>query len=401
MKIKVSDVKKRKIVYGVMLSLFPILSPYSISNGGSAITDILAILLLVWFVIKKKKLVIEKDIVVLICTMLCLSLVAVLVTSTSQIGSSMKVLVVFCIYSFFMGVLWNEIEAEKFVNIVLVIGGICAFLAIVQFIFASLGISSIYSGRLPLPINQYSDFGGIVDITGTIRVHSFFEEPSYLAIYELPLIAYCFEKGKFKQGIFLSIACVVSGTMLGIIGVLFIILFMLLLGKMPLKKKIIFISIIISFCIIIFILYLKNEAISSMINYYINRYNNIDKELQRSSSSVSQRLVGNASYFNEYKVINKLVGTGANQYASYFNLQNDYSNDLVCTLLNYGIMGLISLIIFLLNKCRKIQRNGIIYVVIFVMVLSVDHIWFNEYFFYLLTWIIMFSRKDIYSLKIR
>jgi hypothetical protein len=33
--------------------------------------------------------------------------------------------------------------------------------------------------------------------------------------------------------------------------------------------------------------------------------------------------------------------------------------------------------------------------------LMFDHIWFNEYFFYLLTWVYLFSRKKPGTIKLR
>ena len=131
-----------------------------------------------------------------------------------------------------------------------------------------------------------------------------------------------------------------------------------------------------------------------MFDYLFNRITTIEDELDRSNSSASLRLFGNLKYFEYYPFVNKLFGTGFNQYAVYFNLDKNYSNDFVTTLLDFGVLGLIALIISLLSLFKKVHKDGRIYLLIFIIALSIDHIWFNTYFFYLLTWCVVFMKKD-------
>ena len=173
-----------------------------------------------------------------------------------------------------------------------------------------------------------------------------------------------------------------------------VVLLSLLLGKIKTKDKIRLLVIIIFALIILLILYHKNDAVQNMFNYYILRYNKLGSDFARSSSSASQRILGNIKLFSKYNVFNNIFGVGVNQYALYFGLSSDYSNDIVCTLLNYGVIGIICLLLYSISLFKNIKKQGVIHVVIFLSVLCIDHIWFNEYFFYLLTWIILFWRKQ-------
>ena len=192
---------------------------------------------------------------------------------------AIRVSIMFFIYLFAYGYIWEHINKVFFIYIIIKIGIFCAILAIIQFVFVSAGISNFYTGKLPLPLSQYSEFGSLIDITGSIRVHSFFEEPSYLALYEIPIFAYCLQNKKYKTAAILSIACILSGTVLGIIGVITVSILIIIIGDISINRKFQLIGIIIIVLIGFIILYFSNDAIQNIFNYYIGRYNSHRKKI--------------------------------------------------------------------------------------------------------------------------
>lgn len=74
-----------------------------------------------------------------------------------------------------------------------------------------------------------------------------------------------------------------------------------------------------------------------------------------------------------------MFGVGIAQYGNLFNVKS-YGNVWVTTLLNCGILGVSYLIICVLNMIKRIRRENIVFLVIFVLVLSSDWQWFSWYF---------------------
>lgn len=390
---------KKCIWFALVLVLFPIFEPYAISeNIGIMICDVIVIFILCFF-IKKRKIIIYKPLFIILLLNLGLSVLAAIFTQSSQLDIilAIKVFIVFLMYLVVFSCMWDNEIKEAFYRVVVIVGVISAVLAIAQFIFANLGFAGFYSGRLPFAIGKYNAFGGLFDAnTGDVRVHSFFEEPSYLAIYQLPITAYCISRKKYIFALITGISCVISGSMLGVVGIFIVLLNALILEESlsgTRKLKLLFAIAIVLFSI--YILYLFNTQINTLVNYYVMRYTKLGRDLTYfSESSASQRLLGNIRLFSKYGILNKLIGVGINQYPLYFGLSSDYSNDFVCTILNYGFIGLVSLFCFLFQLFYNTKRSSLIYLALFILVLGVDHSWFGPYFFYLLTWCIFELKSD-------
>ena len=379
----------------LMLAFLPIAGPYCLPIVGIALTDAIVLLVVGLFLLRKRCLILYKD---LFCVLGLLALggtigtVIAMTSGTVNIVRAVKVFIVFFIYLIMGSSSWNQIEGERFAAATVTIGVIAAILCILQFVFVSIGFTNFYSGKLPLPTNKYSDFGSLVDITGTVRAHSFFEEPSYLAIYEIPVAAYCLQKGKYIQLAIVVASCLLSATLLGIAGLLVIFVASVCFSKMKTanKMKILFAAVMAVFVIIFLARF--NQHIHSLFKYYSRRLLGVF-DFSRATSSSSQRIIGNLFLFEQYGLGNQLFGVGVNQYPVYFNLTTDYSNDFVSTLLNFGILGVIVLIGWIISLFRKGAKESFVYIAFFLFVLMFDHIWFNEYFFYLLTWVYLFVKK--------
>jgi hypothetical protein len=140
--------------------------------------------------------------------------------------------------------------------------------------------------------------------------------------------------------------------------------------------------------------YNSNQSFQSLLDYYFKRLSSVDTSADRENSSFSQRIFGNIGLFEQYSPFNKFVGLGFNQYAIYFGLAKDYSNDLVSNLLNFGYIGIAALCVSLIMIFNKAKGHGTVFAVLFFVLLAVDYAWFGAMFFYMLTWVITKSSKQ-------
>lgn len=382
----------------VIALILPILSPYGIgtSSANFPLTDFVCICLICFVLIQRRKVISNKFLLFIWGICVFETIISCLFSSSIDLDVILgfKVAIEFMICLFAYSYLIKSINREFFFKVAETIGLICAALAILQYVFASVGYYDFYSGILPLPIEKYSHFGGLLDPnTGAIRVHSFFEEPSYLAIYMLPIFAHFLQQKRFLKATIIAVSCVCSSTMLGAVGIVLVLFITIIISSLDIKDKVKLCVLLIGIIVVLSVLYYKSVSLQMVVDYYVSRWMNMDQELMRSNSSASQRIIGNRDLYNEYPFLHKVIGTGINQYTLYFNIKSDYSNDLVCTLLNYGIIGIVTVIFWFLKLFRNTVADGAVFIVIFILVFSLDHIWFNMYFFYLLTWILIFQKE--------
>lgn len=382
-----------------LFSAFPImmviLEPYALNEGGISICVFLVIGMFV-LLASLKTIIVYKPLLTLLIIDLFLTLFSFIFTNSMETNLflALKIFAVFVLYLVVYSGVWNCEIKYAFFNIAKWVGLICAVLAIFQFVFSSAGIN-FYDGKLPLPIGKNSNFGGLLDKnTGDVRVHSFFEEPSYLALFEIPITIHLVQEKEYVKACVCGISCILSGSMIGVIG-LFISLVLLLLLDSSIHWNTKF-GVVVALIFIIGILmyiYIYNNSFNDLVDYYLKRFSNYEKNRQRDDSSFSQRLIGNISLFNNYNTFNKTVGVGFNQYPLYFHLSKDYSNDFVSTLLNFGWLGVAALVMVLISLFKKSSGKSIVFMLIFIMLLAIDHSWFGAMFFYMLTWVITKSNS--------
>lgn len=382
------------------LAMFPvlmtILEPYAFTDGGGLlICDVLVILLAICLVVSRT-IQFHKGLFTLLIIDFLLTIISFLLTNSNQtnIFLALKVFVTFTLYLMAYSSIWSYDIKETFLKVAEIAGLVCAILAILQFCFASLGFE-FYDGKLFFPLSEGSYFGGLHDRnTQDLRVHSFFEEPSYLGIFELPVTVYLFQYKKFIKAIICAISCIASGSMIGVIG-LIICVIALLLADNDIQKNTKLKIVIILILGILGLIYVYNSNVSfrNLIDYYIERISTIQLSSQRADSSFSQRIIGNVGLFQEYKPINKIIGVGFNQYSLYFGIYKDYSNDFVSNLLNFGYIGILCMIITIWMMLKNVSPHGRIFLLILVLVLAVDHSWFSALFFYLFSWVVINTDK--------
>lgn len=390
------------------ISFFPIimmvLAPYALRQGGTGLCDILIVGMAVYLLLIEK-VFFFKPLFLLLVAELFLTLFSFLFSKSNDTSLllAIKIFMVFALYLLVYSSIWKCHIMKSFFVFAKWSGVICAILAILQFVFASTGVN-FYNGQLPFPLSKNSYFGGLFDgNTGDLRVHSFFEEPSYLAFFEIPIVIHLIQEKKYVWAGLCGVACILSGSMIGVVGLLFSVLFVLFFDSNIKKRTKLHLVIVILFMFAVFVmLYIYSSGFKELINYYLKRFSNIENSSKREDSSFSQRLAGNISLFNNYGLFNRLVGVGFNQYPLYFGLTKDYSNDIVSTLLNFGYLGIVILIFTLVGIWKKTSAHGRVFAGVLFILIAVDHSWFGSMFFYMLTWVIVKSdnrySKEFYKI---
>jgi len=404
--------KNNKIgnIVAFTLAMAPILSPYMLFEVGNStlrLMDIPMLLLVSYILLCKRKTGLpNRELFIMLMCFFLLTLVSYLAPMHRRnLLLGIKVFMVWALYAFCVGYLWKVNQYEKFVIYATNIAIIGTILLIIQFIAVALGFSNFYDGRLPiLELSKYDGWAGLIDTnTGNIRVHSFFQEPSYFGIYCLPILAHALKNERLKLAFFIFLGLIITSSLLSILGGLCVILCVLFTDKKPIRKvnlkfwiKILIISGI--GIIALILLYTTSSSIQSVIDYSIRRANNIIYDLQGDRMGTTKiRLLGYINYFETYPVFFKIFGVGVNQYPLYLSQYNvmAYSSTLVTVLLNHGLVGLAVFTVWLMKIFFRSESGMKCFALIFIIICFIDYFWFNWYFFYILTWFLPFlSRKN-------
>lgn len=364
------------------LVLLPILAPYKFF-GPFSISHLLLIVAYFFSIIYSRKIYFIKSLMLLFLTHLTLSIIAYFIRiddiSANQIPVSL--LYIFINIILVMQVI-RSTPKKYFIKSALFIGIICSFFLCYQYALIYLNINPP-DGKLPFLTFKETSGWASIDVNNMYlrRVHSFFPEPSYFAIYILPLLAYSLIKNKITISIIFIISLFLSTSSLGIIGSAILVIIKFLKIE-DLKKKKKFLSVL---GVMLTLYYMFN-------NLDVFSYNS-DK-IQNLNENSEIRLIGYLEYYLILPDILQVVGVGSNQLASYFeefNLKN-YSNAFVLSLLNFGFLGFFALIIFIISRYIKYKdsRN---YILLFFIICCVDAFLYNTYFFYILSYVFIFSNK--------
>ena len=287
-----------------------------------------------------------------------------------------------------IAIIWSHCDFDSFAKYANYIGLFCCLYLFLQAIFLALGLNPP-SGRLfNLPL---LDYAGFVSTTWGFRLNSVFQEPSYFAIYLLPLLVINMQKQNYKFTMLIILALVMSSSSLGVIGSALVIVYYLLIEKKNIRQ---FIVIIVLALIVHLIMYRYSD-------YYVTSITRtIDKAMLITDVSNDGRFSGQIGLYQYLPVINQISGVGVNQLKNYFASMgldvSNYSNSFVATLINSGIIGLISYIIFIgYTMYKSFKYKKIIFALIFIMIAATDYFIYNTFFFYLLTFIYVCSERRL------
>lgn len=367
-------------ICAISLVLLPLLAPYKFFGPFSA-SHILLIIAYLFSILYTKRIYFIKSLFFLFFIHSILSMGAYFIRieeiSTDQIPISLIYILINIIL--IMQVI-KSTPKTYFIKSALIIGILSSIFLCYQYVLVFFNINPP-DGKLPFLIFKETSGWANIDVNNIYmrRVHSFFPEPSYFAIFILPLLAYTLSKNKVFISMFFLVSLFLSTSSLGIIvGLLLLILKFLKIENLKKKKKFL---LVLSLIFIFFILFN---------NLDIFNYNT--EKIQNLGVNSDIRLIGYLDYFFILPDIFQIIGVGSNQFVYYFeeyNLKN-YSNAFVISLLNFGFLGFFALVIFIITRYMRYKQSRS-FIIIFFIICCVDAFLYNMYFFYILSYIYIFS----------
>lgn len=384
--------KKRILSYVSIVSIMclPIFAPYKFI-GPISIGSLIIFLSAVFVVLLTKKITINKDFATLIYIQVALSLISGFIQlNEATVKPIILTSIMIFIDSLSIMQLCRGIEKDIFEKVI-------RFFMIITVAFLIYQLISINLGIMP---NNGKLFNNLVDgykwsnsVTYK-RVNSIFSEPSYFSIYILPIMAYFSINNKNKIAIFLMITLFLSTSSLGILGGIIILLYNIF-RNYNLKKimKILFILVFLCAISLIVLDFFNLEWIIK---------NNFTK-LDNLQSDSAIRFMGNLDNFRYLPNIFKFIGVGTGQLATfllqYGIVTYNYSNALIITLFNYGILGFIVFISTILKLFIRIKCNYRSLVLIFLLISMVDYFIYSANFYYITFFIMLFYNKKNIEIK--
>ncbi|PIC63988.1 hypothetical protein CSV79_08695 [Sporosarcina sp. P13] len=181
-----------------------------------------------------------------------------------------------------------------------------------------------------------------------MRPNSFFSEPSYLAIYLLPVIGLLLNYQKYLLVLFFYSVLILSTSTLGIVGGGIILILYTVLNR---KVKLLILTIIILF--LFYVIAIKYFDLEWLMQFNIDKTVNIQDRSQI-------RVAGYLEYFELIPTFNQIIGVGFGQLSNYFKAYNlaNYSNAFVLMLINFGIIGFLTYVLFIMWSFLKSKKEG-------------------------------------------
>ncbi len=381
--------KKRILNYVSIVSIMclPIFAPYKFI-GPISLGSLIIFLSAVFVVLLTKRITINKDFATLIYIQVALSLLSGFVQLNPATAKPIVLTsIMIFIDSLSIMQLCRGIEKDIFEKVI-------KFFMIITVAFLIYQLISINLGIMP---NNGKLFDNLVDgykwsnsVTYK-RVNSIFSEPSYFSIYILPIMAYFSINNKNKIAIFLMITLFLSTSSLGILGGIIILLYNIF-KNYNFKKimKILFILVFLCAISLIVLDFLNLE--------WIIKNNFVKLDNLQSDSAI--RFMGNLDNFKYLPDVFKFIGVGTGQLATfllqYGIVTYNYSNALIITLFNYGILGFIVFTSTILKFFKRVKKNYRSLVLIFLIISIVDYFIYSANFYYITFFILLFyDRKNI------
>ena len=396
-------------IIAFILVISPILDPYILFSIGSneiKVIDLLVIVVAIIVLFTEKKIKINRPLLTILIVILVLNFISFLGGDINRdFILSIKIIAIWMLYVILVSIMWQVYNKEKFIKYAEKIGIVVSVFLIIQFLALNLGFITFWDGKISfLQLSKYNGWAGMIDITGVIRVHSFFQEPSYVAMYLLPIIAYSIKTGKFKKSMLYMVAVILSTSSIAIIGIIVILLYFIISSEILLlniKRMGTLFSLFFVVLMVIVGAYIFNDPVKEIIDYSIKKISLFQTDLQdERMGSTKIRVLGNIEFFKTYPTLFQLYGLGINQYPIYFPGLIAYSSTLVTFILNYGVIGVTALILYFSKLLFILKKFNKIYAILFIMYCVVDLFWFNWYFFYVLTWINVNLSRENTSIKL-
>lgn len=376
---------------GCSIAAIPVLAPYRLF--GLPVSWILGAIFLVLVIIQKKKLAITIKnqqmpvyLFAIMAFVISINGLLELQYKTSLINS----LIALCIELVIYITLWNHSDVDNTMKYAKWVGYACCGYAIFQMLMLFTG-KPVPLGKLPfftIPASQ----GWVPDIWG-FRFNSLFSEPSYFAIYLLPLFTFYLMRKRWTSCFVFAAFIVLSSSSLGILAMAAVLFWFLLWDEFLCKGHTQQIVMILCGGSVAIVLCFALPQTRGFISATVEKLGKLFTE------SNDLRLAGHIEYFDYLPFKEQLFGTGVSQLQNYFadrgiSLSN-YSNSFVMAILNFGVFGAIGMALFLLAAWKiSIDRHSLLFFIIFVLILAADSILFSYRYYYLIYFIWNYSEKE-------
>lgn len=391
-----SNIKMMTQLAGVLIALFPILAPYSV--GVFRLNWILGALFVVLGLYKGLN---PADLFSKKCWMkplICYTLISwllsingfyVLENASQLLNAEIAVVAELVVYV----VLWHYSDIERTVKYANLFGYVCCGYAIFQMLMSITG-NTVPLGKLPL-LDISTEW--VEDVWG-FRFNSLFSEPSYFAIYLLPIFLYNFLNKRWVNSAVFGISILLSSSSLGIIAMCVVVLLHLISTgrKKKLEKRtlIIIVAVLGVFILLITVV----PAFNRLVSRSFRKIGEIFTSILDGSIKENIRLFGYGYMFEDLPLKEQLLGVGNAQLQNYFAERGvsvyNYSNSFVLSLLNFGVIGLIVFLAFIGNVFRWSYKNKtILFFLILFLALAVDSLLFSYRYYWLLYFVFFATTK--------
>ena len=383
--VKSSGVKK---LNAMVMAAVPVLEAYGVSGSFPLSLALVGVILAFLFTFNDNGYVLDySDYMKYVVNY---PIILVLISCSAYVTTKWTISLTFSLIATFAGgcaiwFIWHNMDFEYFVKCSEIVAVICMVVTAIQ-ILCIVTNREVPTGEIPF---LYRNALWTTSTYG-YRINALFSEPSYLAIYFLPLLAYELEHERYKKAIAVFVTIFISSSSLGIIGSLIIFGSYIYKrrGSVNVYKNIIF--------LLVFIIVLHYLAYNR-IPYYTQSFDRSMKKITdifQGNKEDNLRITGYISYYKQIPFINKFLGVGLFQLANYFdsigtNIKN-YGNTYV-----YGLMshGLTSFFLMIRMHIRLFYDSKIVRVTIFwaifVLVCMVDGWEFSYKYYYVLTFIMV------------
>ena len=382
---------KMTIWSGILIAVYPILAPYSLL--GISVNWILGVLFIICHLFKRACFPIMSStrpliLYTVVSMLLSLNGLLILRNQSNLINAEIAMAVDLAIYL----MLWYYSDIDITMKYANILGCICCGYAAIQIIV------TISGGTAPLgqlPIFEVSS--GWVSESWGFRFNSLFSEPSYFAIYLLPLFIYNFMKNNWLKVILFVSFIILSSSSLGIISLGVVLILRFFSSDFPAKDKFKFLMIILAAIIFANMLMNKVPTIQVFVNRSYDKISEIFRDSSNGGFMEDVRLGGYLNLFNKLPVKEQIFGVGNAQLQNYFAEHGiyiyNYSNSFVLSVLNFGLLGFVTFIIFLGNlffiSCK---RKTVLFWLVLIITFSVDSLLFS-YRYYWLVYFVLFANK--------
>ena len=267
----------------------------------------------------------------------------------------------------------------------------CGLFAIYQLVMQLIGVEPP-SGQIEF-LELGSSVVKWVESTWGFRFNSVFSEPSYFAMYIVPICLYCLKEGKTIYAFLMALFIILSSSTFGIVAMgVGIIVYSIGNFHRISWKIFIRMSLLFLLCFIVIKLVISNSDLSSIVSL------TFDKLSSSTSDSEDSRLYSTFSYYELLPLKEQIFGVGWGQMGNYFKSLNiaNYANSIVKTFIEVGILGFMYLVYYILSLYKVSKHNGtFIFLIVIILGYCVDCIALSERYEFILYFLFLYNNKYI------